>query len=68
MLEPQTYQHHLSGSIAAISCVGGFGNKEEMLKVGRFPKAAERERWCDCMRNLIEVFIEVFTQGMNDLR
>lgn len=32
-LEPQTYQHHLAGAVAAISCVGGFGNQQQMLKV-----------------------------------
>lgn len=33
ILEPQTYQEHLKGAVAAISCVGGFGNQQEMLKV-----------------------------------
>lgn len=32
-LEPQTYAHHLQGAAAVISCVGAFGNQEEMLRV-----------------------------------
>ena len=34
LLEPQTYRDQLVGAAAAISCVGGFGSQEEMLKVG----------------------------------
>jgi hypothetical protein len=33
-LEPATYAHHLQGALGAISCIGGFGNQEQMLKVG----------------------------------
>ena len=33
LLEPQTYRDQLVGAAAAISCVGGFGSQEEMLKV-----------------------------------
>ena len=33
VLEPPTYQEHLPGAVAAISCIGGFGSKEEMLRV-----------------------------------
>ncbi|GAX81945.1 hypothetical protein CEUSTIGMA_g9373.t1 [Chlamydomonas eustigma] len=33
VLEPQTYLGHLQGASAVISCVGGFGNQAEMLKV-----------------------------------
>lgn len=32
-LEPQTYAHHLKGAAAVISCIGGFGNQEQMMKV-----------------------------------
>ena len=35
VLEPETYRRHLAGAVAAISCVGGFGNQQEMLRVGR---------------------------------
>ncbi len=33
VLEPPTYQSQLVGASAVISCVGGFGSEEEMLKV-----------------------------------
>ncbi|GAX72766.1 hypothetical protein CEUSTIGMA_g222.t1 [Chlamydomonas eustigma] len=33
VLEPKTYQSYLKGAVAAISCVGGFGNQEDMLKI-----------------------------------
>lgn len=32
-LEPRTYQHHLEGSIGAISCVGAFGSQAHMLRI-----------------------------------
>ncbi len=32
-LEPQSYQHHLKGAIAVISCIGGFGSNAQQLKV-----------------------------------
>eukprot|EP00955_Chlamydomonas_euryale_P067454 359841-Chlamydomonas_euryale.AAC.7 len=33
LLEPKTYERHLTGAVAAISAVGAFGNTETMLKV-----------------------------------
>ncbi|EFJ48658.1 hypothetical protein VOLCADRAFT_60325, partial [Volvox carteri f. nagariensis] len=32
-LEPQTFARHLEGADAVVSCIGGFGTNEEMLKV-----------------------------------
>jgi len=32
-LEPRTYQDHLAGACAAISCVGGFGSQEVQLRI-----------------------------------
>jgi hypothetical protein len=32
-LEPRTYQHLLPGAVGAISCVGGFGNTQQMIQV-----------------------------------
>ncbi|GLI69722.1 hypothetical protein VaNZ11_014397 [Volvox africanus] len=32
-LEPQTFVRHLEGADAVVSCIGGFGTTEEMLKV-----------------------------------
>ncbi|PNH05125.1 hypothetical protein TSOC_008651 [Tetrabaena socialis] len=34
-LEPQTFLPHLEGAEAVVSCIGGFGTQEEMLRVMR---------------------------------
>lgn len=39
-LEPRTYQSVLPGAVAAISCVGGFGNTQQMLQVNGAANAA----------------------------